>query len=195
MLSKALNHLFRLSRTQKRLIQLAVDTLLITVSFVLAMFLRLDSWAFLSNPKVWWVVPVVIPVSLFVFMRLGFYRAFIRYMSMQAAVAIGAGVFVSMVVMMVVNYLMLLPVPRSVPVIYAMMALLTIGGIRMLLRGLHQHGQLRYKTRVLVYGAGSSGRQLVVSLRNGNEYEPVAFVDDRKLLQEVFYSGFKNLFS
>ena len=148
MLSKALNHLFRLSRTQKRLIQLAVDTLLITVSFVLAMFLRFDTWTFLSNPKLWWVVPVVIPVEPVVFMRLGFYRAFIRYMSMQAAVAIGAGVFVSMVVMMVMNYLAL-PVPRSVPVIYAMMTLLTIGGIRILLRGLHQHGQLRYKTHVL----------------------------------------------
>ncbi|MDN7131525.1 nucleoside-diphosphate sugar epimerase/dehydratase [Halomonas sp. MC140] len=191
MLSKALNHLFRLSRTQKRLIQLAVDTFLIAASFFVAMFLRLDSWSFLSNPKVWWVVPVVIPVSLFVFMRLGFYRAFIRYMSMQAAVVIGTGVLVSMLVMIVVNYILLLPVPRSVPFIYAMMAMLTVGGIRMLLRGLHHRGQLRYKTRVLVYGAGSAGRQLVVSLRNGNEYEPVALIDDRTALQRSSILGLK----
>ncbi|WP_237673948.1 polysaccharide biosynthesis protein [Vreelandella profundi] len=191
MLSKALNHLFRLSRTQKRFIQLAVDTFLIAASFFIAMFLRLDSWSFLSNPKVWWVIPVVLPVSLFVFMRLGFYRAFIRYMSMQAAVVIGTGVLVSMLVMIVVNYILLLPVPRSVPFIYAMMAMLTVGGIRMLLRGLHHRGQLRYKTRVLVYGAGSAGRQLVVSLRNGNEYEPVAFIDDRAALQRSSILGLK----
>jgi len=36
----------------------------------------------------------------------------------------------------------------------------------------------RPKEPVIIYGAGSSGMQLVVALQNGDEYLPVAFVDD-----------------
>lgn len=191
MLSRVLHPLFRLPRAQKRLIQLCVDATLVTVSFLLAMFLRLDSWAFINDPNVWWMLPAIIPISLFIFMRLGFYRAIIRYISMQAAVTILAGVLASMMTLVAINYLLLLPIPRSVPFIYAMLAMLTIGGVRVVLRALYSRGQMRYKTRVLVYGAGSSGRQLVVSFRNGNEYEPVCFVDDDDELQRSSIQGLK----
>lgn len=191
MLSRTLHHLFRLPRAQKRAIQLVVDASLITLSYVLAMFLRLDSWTFLSNPAVWWVLPAIIPISLLIFIRLGFYRAIIRYMSMQATITILMGVFASMAALVVVNYMLLLPIPRSVPFIYAMLAMLSIGGVRLILRDLYHRGQVRYKTRVLIYGAGSSGRQLVVSLRNGKEYEPVGFLDDSKELQRHSVQGLK----
>lgn len=191
MLLRTLHPLFSLPRAQKRAIQLIVDASLITASFMFAMFLRLDSWAFLSDSRVWMVLPAMIPVSLFIFMQLGFYRAIIRYISMHAAVTILAGVIASSLCLIIINYVLLLPIPRSVPFIYAMMAILTIGGVRMVLRALYQQGQVRYKTRVLVYGAGSSGRQLVVSLRNGSEFEPVGFVDDDQELQRSSIQGLK----
>ena len=191
MLSRTLHHLFGLSRSQKRLIQLVVDAALITISFLLAMFLRLDNFQFLGNAEVWWVLPATIPISLLVFIRLGFYRAIIRYMSMHAALTIVAGVLASTLSLVVINHLLLVPVPRSVPFIYAMLAMLTIGGVRIALRALYLRSQVRYKTRVLVYGAGSSGRQLVVSLHNGNEYEPIAFVDDDIKLHRSSIQGLK----
>ncbi len=191
MLTTLLFPLFRLPRRQKRIVQLAVDSLLIVVSFLLAMLLRLDSWAFVSNPMVWAVLPVMVPVSLVLFMRLGFYRAVIRYMSMKATKVVLAGVAGSALVMLVVNYLFQLPIPRSVPFIYAMLALLTIGGARFALRAVFMRSQLRYKTRVLVYGAGAAGRQLVVSLRMGHEYEPVGFIDDAPNLEGAYIQGFK----
>ncbi|MGJ7460571.1 polysaccharide biosynthesis protein [Halomonas sp. MA07-2] len=183
--------LFGLPRRRKRLIQLVADVALIIVSFSLAMLLRLDSWAFASDPKVWTVLPVMIPVSLFIFMRLGFYRAVIRYMSMKAVKAVLAGVLASALTLVVVNYLFELPVPRSVPFIYAMLALLTIGGVRFALRAVYLKGQMRHKTRVVVYGAGAAGRQLVVSLRHGQEHEPVAFIDDAPHLHDAYIQGVK----
>lgn len=183
--------LFRLPRRQKRLLQLAADSLLITLSFLLAMLLRLDSWAFVTQPRVWWVLPVVIPVSLVIFIRLGFYRAVIRYMSMKAVKAVAAGVGASALALLVVNYLFQLPVPRSVPFIYAMLALLTVGGVRFALRGIYLRNQLRYKTRVVIYGAGAAGRQLVQSLRHGTEYEAVGFADDARSLEGAFIQGLK----
>ncbi|MEQ5801978.1 nucleoside-diphosphate sugar epimerase/dehydratase [Halomonas sp. H10-9-1] len=188
---RLLQPLFRLPRAHKRLIQLVVDSVLIALSFLLAMLLRLDSWAFASQPAVWWVLPVVIPVSLLIFMRLGFYRAVIRYMSMKAVKAVLAGVAASTLSLMVVNAIYQLPVPRSVPFIYAMLATLTIGGVRMALRSLYLRNQLRYKTRVLVYGAGAAGRQLVQSLRHGQEYEPVGFIDDDPALIGTLIQGIK----
>ncbi|MDZ7851979.1 MAG: nucleoside-diphosphate sugar epimerase/dehydratase [Halomonas sp.] len=188
---RLLHPLFRLPRGQKRMIQLAVDCLLITLSFLLAMLLRLDSLAFLSQPRVWWVLPVVIPVSLAIFIRLGFYRAVIRYMSLKAVKAVAVGVAGSAFALMVVNAVFQLPVPRSVPFIYAMLALLTVGGVRFALRGLYLRNQLRYKTRVVVYGAGAAGRQLVQSLRHGGEYEPIGFVDDNPGFEGQFIQGMK----
>ena len=38
----------------------------------------------------------------------------------------------------------------------------------------------KHKERVIIYGAGDSGRQLVNLLRQGHEYHPVAFIDDEK---------------
>ncbi|MWJ28500.1 NAD-dependent epimerase/dehydratase family protein [Halomonas sp. ZH2S] len=186
-----LKPLFRLPRRQKRLLQLAADSLLIILSFSMAMLLRLDSWDFARDPKVWMVLPVMIPVSLAIFIRLGFYRAVIRYMSIKAIKTVLAGVLASALTLVVVNYLFDLPVPRSVPFIYAMLALLTIGGVRAALRAMYIKGQLRYKTRVLIYGAGSAGRQLVQSLRHGTEYDPVGFVDDAPHLEAAFIQGLK----
>ena len=110
-----LHPLFRLPRRQKRLLQLAADSLLIAASFLLAMLLRLDSWAFLTQPRVWWVLPVVIPMSLLIFIRLGFYRAVIRYMSSKAIRAVLVGVVVSALTLPMASYLFHLGVPRFPP--------------------------------------------------------------------------------
>jgi FlaA1/EpsC-like NDP-sugar epimerase len=64
--------------------------------------------------------------------------------------------------------------------LFWMMSLLFIGGSRfagkLVLRGLIHN--FRPKEPVIIYGAGSSGMQLVGSLQGGDQYLPVAFVDD-----------------
>ncbi|MCG8414655.1 MAG: polysaccharide biosynthesis protein, partial [Pseudomonadales bacterium] len=68
----------------------------------------------------------------------------------------------------------------SVLPIFWMISLLFIGGSRfvgkVMLQGLIQN--FRPKEPVIIYGAGSSGMQLVVALQSGDQYLPVAFVDD-----------------
>lgn len=189
MLARLLQLLFSLPRPAKRLIQLAADVVLITLSFALAMLLRLDSLAFVTQPRAWLVLPLMVPVSLLIFIRLGFYRAVIRYMSLKAFNTIVLGVGASALTLAAVNYLFQLPVPRSVPLIYALVAMPTIGGVRLALRTIYMHGQLRYKPRVLIYGAGAAGRQLALTLRHGHEHEPVAFVDDAPDLQQALVLG------
>jgi FlaA1/EpsC-like NDP-sugar epimerase len=183
--------LFGLTRRRKQLIQLFVDTFLIVASFMLAMLLRLDSLEFLLDDSVWLALPVMVPVSLFIFTRLGFYRSIVRFMGIKALQALSAGVFASALTLYIVSMMLSLPVPRSVPFIYTMLAFITIGGIRLALRLMYQRGQQLQKTRVLIYGAGAAGRQLVVSLRHGRDYEPVGFVDYAPLLQGTHVQGLR----
>ena len=173
-----LQPLFRLPRRRKRTIQLLVDCVLIALSFLSAMLLRLEDWAPLGEVSTWAALLVVIPLSLAIFIRLGFYRAVIRYMSHKAIRAVFIGVSASALSLPLASYLFALGIPRSVPFIYAMLALLTIGGVRFGLRAIYLRSQIRHKSRVVIYGAGAAGRQLAVSLRHGQEYLPIAFVDD-----------------
>ncbi|MDW7747879.1 nucleoside-diphosphate sugar epimerase/dehydratase [Halomonas sp.] len=186
-----LSSLFGLSRKTKRVIQVLADTFLITLSLMLAMLLRRDSLDFLGDPEVWIALPIVVPVSILIFMRFGFYRAIIRYLGFRAAQTILGGVLTSALVLGMSSVALGLPIPLSVSFIYAMIALITIGGVRLVLRILYFRGQQLQKTRVLIYGAGVAGRQLVVSLRHGRDYEPVAYVDFAPRLQGTTVQGLK----
>ncbi|MDI5933015.1 polysaccharide biosynthesis protein [Halomonas kalidii] len=186
-----LQPLFRLPRKRKRTIQLLADCVLITFSFLLAMLLRLEDWAPLGEVRTWAALLVMVPLSLAIFIRLGFYRAVIRYMSHKAIRAVFIGVSVSALSLPLASYLFALGIPRSVPFIYAMLALLTIGGVRFGLRAIYLRNQIRHKQRVVIYGAGAAGRQLAASLRHGQEYLPIAFVDDARSVQNTFIEGLK----
>ncbi|QOR38936.1 polysaccharide biosynthesis protein [Billgrantia diversa] len=186
-----LQSLFRLPRRQKRTIQLVVDCVLIAASFLLAMLLRLEDWAPLVEVRTWMALLIMIPLSLAIYVRLGFYRAVIRYLGPKAIRAVVIGVVVSALSLPLASYLFALGIPRSVPFIYAMLALLTIGGVRFGLRAIYLRSQIRHKPRVVIYGAGSAGRQLAVSLSHGQEYLPIAFVDDTVSLQNTYIEGLK----
>lgn len=190
-MSPYLSMLFGMSRTSKRVIQITTDVVLITVSFLGAMWLRLDSFKFLAQPGAWLALPIVVPISIALFIKLGFYRAIIRYLGLKATQTILIGIIASSTVLGLTVVLFHLPIPGSVPFIYAMLALITVGGVRFGLRHLYLSDKERRKSNVLVYGAGAAGRQLVMSLRHGRDYRPVAFVDFAPRLQGSHVQGLK----
>lgn len=178
--------LIGLDRNHKRLVQLLTDALLIVGSFLGAMVLRLDSTAFLERQNYLLLLAIHVPISLAIFVRLGFYRAVVRYITTKAYTTLLFGVLASALVLALASWGTGIVVPRSVPVIYSLLALALIGGLRFSMRRLLAMGQLRPRKRVIIYGAGASGRQLQLSLINGPEYLPVAFVDDDPGLQGRF---------
>lgn len=70
--------------------------------------------------------------------------------------------------------------PWSLGAMVILMALLvvSIGGARVALRGLLSDRHLRDRERVIIYGAGEAGRQLLAALQERRNFEVVAFVDD-----------------
>jgi FlaA1/EpsC-like NDP-sugar epimerase len=83
-------------------------------------------------------------------------------------------------------------IPRSVILINWVLAILAISGLRMVARwvlsdtnGLNQSS----KNNVIIYGAGSAGRQLLTALQQSSEYHPVAFIDDASELKKQSVGG------
>ena len=76
--------------------------------------------------------------------------------------------------------------PLSAFAIYGALALPYVGGSRfvaryLFLRSLGRKG--RPVARVAIYGAGNAGARVCSILLGGPDFEPIAFIDDKKSLQ------------
>ena len=173
----------RLERHQKRLLQVLVDVALIFVCFVLAMGLRLDGWQFLEQDHVWDVLFIVTPLTLLVFVRVGLYRAIIRFISARVIKVIILTVGLSGGIMYVSNLALGHLIPRSVPFIYAVLLFCAIAGTRFAVRAATNAMLAEPSGKVIIYGAGDAGRQLLNALNSERQYQVVAFVDDDERVQ------------
>ncbi len=183
--------LLGMSRPRKRALQVVVDVVLLIAVFAGAMWLRLDSISFVDDVWVWAALLPVVPISILFFIRMGFYRAVVRYIASRALVTIMLGAVLSGTVLSLAASIGGLPIPRSVPVIYAILTFMAIGGVRFGFRELLILSQDRHRERVAIYGAGATGRQLVQMLRQGTAYLPVAFLDDASSAQGTHVGGIR----
>ena len=183
MFQRLLTRAMRLERHQKRLLQVLVDVALIFVCFVLAMGLRLDGWQFLEQDHVWDVLFIVTPLTLLVFVRFGLYRAIIRFISARVIKVIILTVGLSGGIMFVSNLALGHLIPRSVPFIYAVLLFCAIAGTRFAVRAATNAMLAEPSGKVIIYGAGDAGRQLLNALNSERQYQVVAFVDDDERVQ------------
>lgn len=186
---KLMQFLFSLSRANKRMVSLVIDSLFLVVSFWLALFARVDDINVFLNSSYWVLLLLVCPVSLLMFVKLGLYRAILRYMGIQALTAILFGVLASSFLLVITSYFSQVSLPRTVPIIYMSFALILIGGSRTLVRSVVGAGMKKEGESVVIYGAGVSGRQLVTALAQSHEYRPFIFVDDDYSLHGTVIQG------
>lgn len=170
--------ILRLSRYQKRAITLVLDAFFICIAFWLSYCSHLDSLDAFQEPKRWVILTLLIVTSIAVFIRLGLYRAVLRYVGMNALGAILGGVTCSYSTLLLLSVLFDLELPISVSVNYVSLSLLLVGGSRIVVRALLGKISSTNKKPVVIYGAGSAGRQLASALKQGNEYRVICFLDD-----------------
>lgn len=181
--------LVSISRFMKRCIMLGADLLVLPVLVPVAYALRLntlppeinDPWLFLAAPM----------VSIPVLYMTGFYRSIVRYMGAEVAWSLLAGVMVSVSVLAAASYMVPeTSIPRSIFLIWGMLAILYMGGSRFLMR--------RFLVKVLggldrqpvaVFGAGNAGAQLVSGLQSSTEFFPCLVVDDDPSKQGTLLAG------
>jgi FlaA1/EpsC-like NDP-sugar epimerase len=183
-----------LGRNNKKAIMVLADLIVLPLALWSGYALRLADWWPIEYMQEAWSLFVIVPlVGVFVFMRLGLYRAVVRFMGAQAIFSVTKGVvFLAGVLWVSAIFLQVQPFPRSVPINFALAALVYVGGSRLLVRH-YYHWLLRHyveKEPVLIYGAGGSGVQLATALMGGAEYVPVGFLDDDKGLRKSTVNGF-----
>ena len=180
--------LVRLPRSRKRAVMLASDILFVPAALWSALALKLEGLPDGLGASPWLYVAALV-TSIPIFVRLGLYRAVVRFIGAQAIVAVTAGVTASVVVLAIINAV--LPgegIPLKALLIYWALALVYVGGTRILARNLINLRPVGAE-RVVVYGAGAAGAQAVSALRSGGSYDPVAFLDDDPSLHRSVVAG------
>ncbi len=175
MIKKIIN----LTRNNKKLILILADSIAV-ISVLLMSFLIRLGFGHVPTNDLFLVIFGSPIIAIPIFIRFGLYRSIIRYIGFNELWAIIQSVSLYAILWGVVGLLASIDgIPRSVIVINWLLAILFIGGMRMIARWLlSEFEKTKNKKNVVIYGAGSAGRQLATALNQSDEYFPMAFIDD-----------------
>lgn len=181
---------FEVPRWCKRAITVIFDALFIGLSLIGALIIRVgENWTAWYKPELLYVIAGLVVGSILIWINLGLYRAVIRYLDVKVLSNIFWGTVGSVFLLVALLFVFKVDLPRSTPFIYAALILIFVAGSRLVVRGLINAQSGSDRVPVAIYGAGSSGLQLCLSLQSGVEYEPTLFVDDDSQRQGTSIAG------
>jgi UDP-GlcNAc:undecaprenyl-phosphate GlcNAc-1-phosphate transferase len=181
----------------RRLVESLVDFAVISASFTVAYYLRLQGGGSAYQRHIFLVsLVVVLAVRYLAFIPFGLYRGVWRYAGARdAASIVGAVVVSELLAYLILDATQVWgPFPRSVFVIDAIVCTVLIGASRFweraFVRGVSSLTGRGDRHRTLIVGAGRGGRSLLRELRETQGEQVVGFVDDdprlsRRRLQGV----------
>jgi FlaA1/EpsC-like NDP-sugar epimerase len=183
-----------LPRMAKRTVVLTVDLALCVFTVWLAYYLRLGELVSLSGNALW-AIGVSIGLALPIFIISGLYRAIFRYTGWPALLTVARAIGVyGLLYAAIFTAIGIKEVPRTVGIIQPILLLLFVGASRALARiwlGDQYQSILKRAARpkVLIYGAGRTGRQLAAAMANSHEMQVVGFLDDDDRLHGHILNG------
>lgn len=189
-----INNFINLPRFTKQTITILCDLFLCLVCVVVAFYLRLDILVSIRGPVITaCLVSMIIAIS--IFWITGLYHNVLRY----SGVSIIFSVFVSVMIYGLIYFSIFTiyridNVPRSIGIIQPMLLFFGILSSRLLIKFVFDHGYQKKRKllkKTVIYGAGSSGRQLAHLLENSFEFKIIGFLDDDYKLHNQFIQGYK----
>jgi len=163
----------------KLTIALAYDLIALSIAFFLAYFIRLGledvifTWAkflvFLST--------ALTTLALFYFF--GVYSSIVRYFNEKSFVKVISLLLISSVVLFLSGHFFQAFVPRSIPIVFFVLSSIMIAGARVIVGLIVEKHWFDEREGVVIYGAGSTGRQLMTALNSGRKYQALAFIDQK----------------
>ncbi|GGX38758.1 nucleotide sugar epimerase [Tateyamaria omphalii] len=177
-----------LSRTQKRNILIVIDTILIPAALVFAFSLNLSGQTALANFQAYLpILPYLLIVAAGLSLWLGICSTTLN--EYEAASIGRTGVFAALLTMtsILLTTAANMPLPMSTQITFGIsffvFSIMSRAILLQVVLAIYRSGANR--CRVLIYGAGTTGMQLVSALRSHELIEPVAFVDDNQALHGV----------
>ena len=204
--------LIGLGRYQKRVILVASDFLVLALALWIAMSARLGELYLWPSWGLFFIFCAAPAIGVGTFFRLGLYRLVTRYISGQGAVLIPVAVGLSALVWALLVLLSgvqtsgtqaasgqsVQVIPRSVIILYPILGSAFVWGTRQvggfLLRSVGVELPVRSRENiktVLIYGADTTGVQLLDELRRSGTYEPIGFIDMSPTLWGMYVGGLK----
>lgn len=182
--------LIKLPRRTKRLITASIDAVLLTLALAGSIFLshQHDLGAVLER---WPVFVLMLAVALPALALNGLYRAIIRFIGSRLVFGVLRSISLATLLIAATSVWLMGDPPAQVlsgAMIFWAFALLAVVGSRFLMRSYLVHQSMTGQ-RVAIYGAGEAGARLVAALAGGNEFVPVAFVDDNLAVQGRSLNG------
>ena len=188
--SRTIVPMLDLPRIVKRILVLTLDMSLCVLTTWLAFYLRFGEFVIFTDSEnifskgIVYAVIVSVALALPIFIVSGLYRAIFRYSGWPAVMTIAQAVGIyGLVYCAIFMAIGITGVPRTVGIIQPILLFLFVGGSRLFARvwlGDQYRSILKRAERpkVLIYGAGNSGRQLASALVNSHEMQIVGFLDD-----------------
>jgi len=178
-----------LSRANKKVVMMLFDSILLISILLISFSIRLGYWFFPESDLVW----VIFCSPLFaipIFSQFGLYNEVIRYIGFKGLFSVIKAVLIYALIWGAVCFLVALDgIPRSVILINCILGIVLIGGSRMIAQWLFSESL--DSSNVIIYGAGSAGRQLANALSQSMEYTPIAFIDNSFELNKQLIGGIK----
>ena len=195
-LSILTDFLLKLPRLAKRSLALGTDALVCAITVWMAFNLRLESWTPWSHTHYIAFIAAVV-FALPIFIAFGLYRAIFRYAGLPALLTVLKAVALYAVIYGFVFTVVSVPgVPRTIGLLQPLLLLLGVSLSRTFVRywlgGIYLGIVNRERLpRVLIYGAGSAGRQLAAALKTSPELVVVGLLDDDDRLHGQVLNGLK----
>jgi FlaA1/EpsC-like NDP-sugar epimerase len=165
----------------------------------LAIYLRLEQFVKINDVTIL-AFKISALLAIPIFWLMGLYKTIFRFQGSSIIFTVfGATFTYALLYFVVIGIYGIQGIPRSIGIIQPILLFLAILASRITIKFLFliNFKKSKNKTNVLIYGAGSAGRQLLTSLENNLEMKVVGFLDNepqfhrQKMLGQTVYDPMK----
>ena len=178
-----------LTKYASRWLVLSIDLLLVSISFVIAYFIRFSASFQFEVTQLWKQLPIVIVISLASFLLVGSYKGIVRHTGIGDAFNVFVGSTVlsfSLGFVVLVSHIFsfneTFTIPISIILIHYLVTVFVLVTSRFVFKTIYEILAFEMKsiTNVLIFGAGDSGIITYAALNRDarNSYEVAGFIDD-----------------
>ena len=187
-------NIFSLNRYTKKSLAILTDIFICILSFWLAIYLRTEEFIYFKDLN-YSALLISCLIALPIFWIFGLYRTLFRYAGLSILFTITSACLIyGFIYFFIISIFGIQDIPRSVGVIQPLLLLVGIISSRFFVKYIltgtfRELSKLNNRENVLIYGAGSAGRQLLLSLENNSKFRVIGFIDDNTQLQGQYLLG------